>query len=90
MFILKFSTGAHGAWAFHQAQHVHVSDETTTLGEALKVEGFVYSAPEDSPGDSKTRLKQLSYEDERGITQTVFYGHCAYLCNDRGDTINNL
>jgi len=91
MFILKFNTGSGpGDWSFHQAQRVHVSDEKTTLGEALKVDGFVYAAPEDNPSTSKTELKQLSYEDEKGITQTVFYGRCAYLCNDRGNTINSL
>ena len=91
MFILKFNTGnGPGDWAFHQATRVNVCGETTTLGEALKADGFVYASPEDSPGDSKTKLKQLSYEDEKGIMQTVFYGRCAYLCNDRGDTINSL
>lgn len=80
--IVKFYTGS--GWAFHECIKVTTFDKWAKTAEIGEVGSYIYNANELS------ELKEIILTLPDGKIEQIFYGHQAYLTNNRGDTICSL
>jgi hypothetical protein len=81
--IAKFRTN--DGWAFMQCDQALTKDKLVTTEEFNGSSYFLFGME----NTSEDKFKQVVLT-HRGECNVVLYGYDAYLCNDKGDTINML
>ncbi len=81
--IAKFRTST--GWAYHDCDRILIEDKPCKL-ERLD-SALLYLEPTELGPKEEGRLASLFLGE---VLTTVAYGFVAYLCNDKGETINSI